>query len=69
MIDIFDKNDLMKVRGLTTHIYVVKRSTSHDSGILRSFVHENDAKEFMNQCNTLVKHPCTHSIEKVLLKF
>ena len=69
MIDIFTKEGLLRAKGLSTWIFSVHRRYGDYSILLRTFVHEKDAKTFAHECKTLTKYPCDYIIEKVLLRF
>ena len=69
MIDIFSADSLKKTQGLSCWVFAVHRRSATGDSLLRTFVHENDAKTFAHECKTLTKYPCEHVIEKVLLRF
>ncbi len=69
MIDIFSADSLLKTKGLSCWIYAVNKRYNGSDSLLRTFVHEADAKTFAHECKTLAKYPCEFVIEKTLLRF
>lgn len=69
MIDIFTADSLKKTHGLSCWVFAVQRHSNGHTSLLRTFVHEEDAKTFVHECKTLTKYPCEFEIEKVLLRF